>query len=370
MGIAAWTCLSLILHSSNSVDAQSTRSIETIDWLTGSKLDQLNSELFSLTWRDSPIRERLIRLSRQKKVALFIDRRIDPSTPVDISVTDVSFEHFLWRVAASHDWGVARLDDFYFLGPADTAAALPILWQQLKEENRKHRNQFQVDWNQREKFYLPALSSPGDALDRLSRVYGFQVESEKLPHDLWFETDLPALTLDQRVALLVVGFGRWIERSNDGELVRLIPFESPAHGKIKLGRFENARTRVRELRESFPEVRFSNSGKIIYASGSPRQLAEIRSAMLLQNSSDAPKSGQQTYTLTTSSSRGNILASIAKMISAEFDYDSTQVAILSEQIEIRVDQVSLNELLDRVMEGTACEAVVTDQKLQIRKRKF
>ncbi len=298
---------------------------------------------------------------------MFVDRRIDPTTSVSISIQDATIEQFLWTVARQQDWGVCRIDDFYYIGPKKTAWALPVLWQQMKKETRTQKRIFEVAWNKKNAFRLPDLSVPSEILQQLATENQFQIAGEELPHDLWSAVNLPPLPLDGQVALLIVGFDKWFRRSKDGKTVELIEFQAPTTGKMSFGPFENSRDLVREFRDRFPKIRISTSGKSFTASGPPEKLAAIKASILDMAGPRPTGDSTKRYTLTTSSSRGNILASIAKLTGTELDFEPALRETLSEHIQISVTDATLEVLLENVLRGTNANATISGGSLRISK---
>ncbi len=204
------------------------------EWLTGRKLDLHLQNPISATWKDSPVKSRLLNFARQQKVGIFVDRRIDTEQRINVSSRNVTFEQFLWKIAAQGNWGVCRLDDFFYVGPPETTAALPILWQQMKAETRRRASSFEVDWNQSSEFETEEIFIPAEALQQLGEEHGFAITDGKLVHDVWQAVDLPNNSLDAQVALLLVGFDQWFSRSKNGKEVELIDFPTIEQGRIQM----------------------------------------------------------------------------------------------------------------------------------------
>lgn len=211
------------------------------DWLTGRQLDLHLQKPVSVSWTDSPIKSRLLNFAHQQKIGIFVDRRIDTEKRVSITSRDVSIEQFLWQVAEQGGWGICRLDDFFYLGPPETTATLPILWQQMKAKTRKRSKDYEVAWSQRSEFELNEIFIPAEVLQELSRQHEFTVTSGKLPHDVWSAVDLPANSVDAQVGVLLVGFNQWFLRSRNGKDVTLVEFPEIERGQIEIGPLENAR---------------------------------------------------------------------------------------------------------------------------------
>ena len=254
--------LILVITQSLTSAAQSARP-ENPKWRTGNDLDKHLQTSLSVAWSERELHDCLTNFSEQQQIAIWIDRRVDPSMLMTYRATNATFEQILWGVAnqtlipipsasPNHKWsddlnelGVCRLDDFYYVGPSQTAAALPLLWDRLKAETRAIKSRSQVRWHERNEFSLPQLTNPAEALLRLSQQHHFQLTGENLPHDCGRQQRLPSVSLDQQVAMLTIGFGKWWQRSAEGQKIQLIEvpqfdsermkFDIPIRSEIDLG---------------------------------------------------------------------------------------------------------------------------------------
>jgi hypothetical protein len=320
-----------------------------VEWLTGKSLDEYLTTLNSVTWVEAPIKARLTAFSRSQRVAIFLDRRIDPSTKINIRVKDITFELFLAEIASQNNWSVCRLDNFFYLGPKPTTCRLPIIWKQMKTESSKRRRAHKVDWVSAETFSLPQLSPPGEALAALAGKHRFQFEGIDVPHDLWSATELPEVSLDGQVALLLTGFNKWFERSDDGRTINIIDFPMIETGKYEFPSTENAKAIHRKLKKDFRDCRISLRGKSLVASGSPPQLAEVRHAFLRLSQPQPAESGEKTLTLTAKASRIAILKKVAQDTGNQLIYSPELERTLNEQVSVSVNKASLGELLEAVL---------------------
>jgi hypothetical protein len=338
------------------------------EWRTGHSLNQQLQQPISAAWAAVPFRSRLISFANQQRVAIFVDRRLDPATPTSLSLRNVTVEQFLWAIAEQHDWGVCRLDDFYYLGPAETAAALPILWGDLVRETRRQTRRFKIDWNAPIEIELPEFSNPADMLSQISAEHQFNISGVGLPHDRWAATSLPASSMDKVVALYAVGFGKWIERSANGTTLELIHFPMPESGTVEFEPPGNARELLADLRTRFPDCRLSSTAKTFRVTGAPFQIAAVRTQMVAaQRPLRVAGSDDERFTLTTRARRGDILATVAQQTHSELTLDPVFNDVMKQFIELSVNQVSLSELLEKTLEGTGASYQVDDGKIEILK---
>jgi hypothetical protein len=361
---------------SNRLDSRQDR----ISWRTGRDLDSQLAKLISITLSGAPLRVELQRFATQQKIGLFVDRRVDPGTPVELVARDQTFEQILWQVADQNQLGVCRLGDFFYLGPLHTADHLPLIWQQMKQQSSQLRSQARgdssVDWTSRQPLDWDLLSIPGQLLEALSRQHRFTIEPHPeisptaaigpLPHDLWPAISLPDLSLDGQVGLLLVGFGLWYERDSASSQIRLVSFPSLEQGRYEFAAGENGRQRLNELKRQFPDCQFAQSGTSLRVSGSPQQLREVRRWLSQANRPAGQGAGRQVFSLTIKASRGSILNSVAVQTGRQFKFEHASAEPLAEFVELSVQEIELEGLIQEVIKGTGLKYQLDDRQLIVR----
>jgi len=74
------------------------------DWRTGSDFREALQSTTSISVAGSPIRDSLQRLGRSQAVALFLDRRVDPTGKLKISTDRQSLDSVIRRIARQNKW--------------------------------------------------------------------------------------------------------------------------------------------------------------------------------------------------------------------------------------------------------------------------
>ncbi|MGB1928744.1 MAG: hypothetical protein ACPHO8_05520 [Mariniblastus sp.] len=109
----------VLTNDSTIVFGQDQRN--EITWLSEEALSEHNSLPISVMWRDAELKDRLMRFSTNQRVAIFLDRRIDPSTIINLTLNNVTTEQFLLEIAKQLEIGFCQIEDVYYLGPKETA---------------------------------------------------------------------------------------------------------------------------------------------------------------------------------------------------------------------------------------------------------
>jgi hypothetical protein len=177
----------------------------------------------TIHWQDVPLRDAIQRLQRLFNESVFLDRRIDPTTRVTLATEASSVEDIMRRLAADNGWGVTRLGDVVYVGPAAAAARLtkmlPILKEAAAKLPRADRARFarkrQLDWDR--------LTEPRELVTKLIKNNGWKIENaDRIPHDLWPAGKLDGLTLAEQLAVLLNGFDRMYEFQPGARTVEIV----------------------------------------------------------------------------------------------------------------------------------------------------
>ncbi len=356
---------------SQQYNGQSNLDPAPIEWLTGKEVDEAGGLAFSLRWTGMPLGERLRLMSARKRIAVFIDRRVDPSIPVTLELSNVTFEQFLWRLAETCDaaetsgndvssnprnYGVCRVDDVYYFGPKQSAATLPVLLELLADETASKEGLKDGVWRKRGSIAWERLAQPASIIKQLCTDNSATlINTELLEHDLWPAVDLPPLKFEQRLALLLVGFNKIYRRSDDGTQIQLIEIPILANGPQKVTLTSAAKDIVKELRNQFPDYKIRASGRTIKLEGDIAIGYEIRRAIANMQVAVQGDEDSQRFSIDTASlprPRGEMLATIANRMRLQLTFDPNVRSQLDEPVALTVMDKRLEEILAMVLAGS------------------
>jgi len=212
-------------------------SDDSISWHEGTAYNRALREPISVYWPDSPIRDALLRLSKETRVAIFLDRRIDPGMTVDFRPDDVApMAELLKDFATTQNLGVASIGSVVYIGPQATAQKIPTLMKMRRDELRTLPRMAVQRFAQRRAPRWEILTTPQQLLAEIEQETGVQISGQELvPHDLWHATSLPELSFSERMTLVLAGFNLTYTFA-DGE-IRLMPIPE----KMTIARVDHGR---------------------------------------------------------------------------------------------------------------------------------
>jgi hypothetical protein len=199
-------------------------SAEPAHWATGPAVQQALAQQIDIMWSGNPLRQALGGLSRAQRVAILIDRRVDPGQKLDLKLDGVPMWTALEKIAAYCGLGVSRLGPVVYIGPTAAAERLPALAAALERDVRRLPTAARPKFLQTKSLAWDDLANPRDLLAELGRQSGIDIGGlEQLPYDLWAEADLPPLSLVDRLVLIATQFDLSFTMAADGREVKLVP---------------------------------------------------------------------------------------------------------------------------------------------------
>ncbi len=195
-----------------------------IPWATGKQLSQTLAQPLDVFWPNNPLREALTGLSRAQRVAILLDRRVDPGQKLSLNVQNVPLQTVLQMVADRCGLGVSRLGAVVYLGPPSAAQRLRPIAAALEKAVRQLPAASQRKFFQSKPWAWEDLSTPRDLLEQLGQQNGIQIAGlERVPHDLWAAADLPPLSLVERLTLIAAQFDLTCKLAAGGARLDLVP---------------------------------------------------------------------------------------------------------------------------------------------------
>ena len=195
-----------------------------IEWNSGKRLRDELALPGNCLWRDTPLRTALRSFSRAHRVALIIDRRVDPGQLVNLDLTNATGGEILARVAEERDLGFCFFGSVAYFGPRSTTDRIrtvrELRWEELRGLGSDTAKKFLVS----QRSAWDDLATPRDLLLELSEENRFEISGlEQIPHDLWAAADLPALSVADRLTLILAQFDSTFNAADNGSSVTLVP---------------------------------------------------------------------------------------------------------------------------------------------------
>ncbi len=359
-----------ILLLGNHAQAQ-----EMIDWRTEADLTRQLQSTFDLTWEEVPLRDGLMRLAQTQRVAIFLDRRVDPDQSMKMKFSDERLEVGLKRIAAQLGIAMARVGDVIYLGPQETASRLPTVAELQSQFAKSSGYPEAVKLLDRKKYGWPKLSTPEELLTEVAAKHSMRWNNLDvvIKHDLWPAVDFPPMKATEYITLILAGYhaSYRFNKTDDGVAMQLIPIPdelSLTRVYPYAGDHDEAIEKIQQL---FPEVKVQSDGKRKLAVTGPQQVQDQIGTLLRGGTarSTVVMQGDKRYTLNIEQlPLGPVLKALEQQLGTTFEVPGGMEEALSKRISFSVKTVDVTGLLDAVFEDTDFTYEIQEKKIVVKKK--
>jgi hypothetical protein len=311
------------------------------DWATRANLQRALAEPCDILWAGNPLRQAIGSLSSARKVAIVIDRRVDPGQKLDVSLKGVPLETAIQTIAKGRGLGVAQLGSVVYLGPPAAVEHLPAIAAMLDQDTRRLPSSVRQKYRQMKALAWDDLATPRELLGQVADQSSLKIKGlELVPHDLWAAADLPPMTLADRLALIAVQFDLALKTADRGETIELVrlPQELPQVPQI-------SRATVR----SHPTPR-----RAVTAKSGPSAGVELPPIdhIVVQQQPLRP-----------------VLKQLADRLGLELKIDEAAIRVagvsLDQRVSIRIENTTVDDLLRRLLKPTGLTFRRRDRLVEI-----
>lgn len=329
-------------------------------WLVGAELARQRQQPVTIAWDGVALRDGLADLAQAERVAILLDRRLDPGLLVSLSARRKALDELLAEVAQQAGGGAIWLGPVVYVGKPEAANRLRTLAALRaadvltlpKEERAVFQRQAAMSWEM--------LAEPRQLVAELAAEAYMTVEPlDSIAHDLWPAADLPPLSWTDRLTLLLNEFDLTFEFTGNGR-VRLKPIEGPVVLERSYVRGKQAAEIAARWRTLAPQAQIEvTSGKITV-----RGRLEDHELLAAKKppASTAPASGVERFSLKIEATPlSAVLEHLRKQLTVEIRVDEAALekANLSvdRPISFNVKQVGFDELLRAALQPAGLDFV-------------
>lgn len=163
--------------------------------------------LHSVHWQRVTLGSAVGRLRSVSDTAVFVDRRIDPTERVTLSLQDATIDEIVAKLADECSLDTARFDGLIYLGPGERARELAAVAALRRRDLKQVPDDARQSLSRRRRIGWPRLTEPSGLVTDWVREQGWRIRGgERIPYDLWPAGELPALAVADQLTLLLFGF--------------------------------------------------------------------------------------------------------------------------------------------------------------------
>lgn len=272
------------------------------DWHTDTYLrDELDAPLVA-TWSNAPLRGLLHNLSQSKRVAIWLDRRIDPGKLIDYTPRDLPLRVALEQLSEKYYGGVSVVGSVVYIAPVRSAEKLATLAAIKRGEAQKISGARGKQFLAQKSWSWPERAEPRELIQQLLDEAQLAPRNldEMIPHDLWPAQSLPPTTWSDRMTLALAGFGLTYKIVANGQGIVFEPWPDNLSYEQSFAVKGDVGSVLEQLRPKFPQTELRSSSGRLVAAGRYEDLEQIerlvRGEKVVRNTKVTTK--QTTYTLT------------------------------------------------------------------------
>ena len=333
-------------------------SFQQTDWVIGSELNRQTLVSNTGKWVEVPLRSLLEQISRHRMIPIFIDRRVDPSTPVTLAAKDLTWDQLLYQIGQPYGYSFCRIENIYYFGPVEAAMTLSANFEKLNRWIKDNRKSAKVNWRRPIRCQWPVLTQPRELFESTLKPFDVEIfELESILFDVWPAADLSQVPLVLRVALIAVGFDKWVSVSKSGSKVKIVEYPRE-EAYIRLVGIENVDKAVKKLKADSSQVEISKLDKRkLQITGSAKAVHVALGQAVSYQVAVKNENAESTFTAQLEGKRGSIVATMAQQLELEMDFPQELNAILNEHVEFEVKEATADQILVLALEGTSIESV-------------
>ncbi len=371
------TAIAAVLAAVTLVGVLPAIAVGAGNWLVSAALQKQLRREISVVWVGTPLRRALDGLSQTRRVAVLIDRRVDPDQKVDLKLDEVPLGAALRDVARSRDLGVSVVNTVVYFGPPRVARQIRTIAALRTEEVRR------LPPTVTRKFLLPGriawddFATPGELLQRLADENRLTLLGlDRVPHDLWAGADLPPLSLVERITLIAIQFDLTFEVSPDGQTVRLVPMPDEVALVRSYPGGSNPQATAKNYAEHLPGSKVKVVDRQIYVKGLLEDHERIATLNRPSQRPVRPSAGNMGTTRISKMSFRNVpVGEVFKFLGQhpklKLDFRIDQKALdkagvsLEQRVSVDVKNVSVDELLREVVKNCRLKYVLRGRVVEI-----
>lgn len=359
--------LAMCVDSTNAAEPLRSRL------LTGHDFRSRLESRVGIAWASEPLRLKIDKLANTLEVAIWLDRRIDPSQEPEIQLADVSLRQCLEEVAARLNAGVAVVSSVVYIGPRPLADKLATLAELRNDDCAHMAPSVRRRFTQIAAWKWETLAEPRTLLTELAREAQVTVEGlTDIPHDLWPAMELPPLTFAERLTLILAGFDRTFELDPRGDRLRLIGVPDSVQLDRTYPWSGEGGISLAGLQQSIPNAAVRREGSRVRIQGRAEDhqlaaelLGKVHRAQTPGGRVRTKGEARTVYTMQGPALLGTVLKTLQVQTRLRVNVDPSIQEELYRRVMFQVKNVSLEELLAAVLKDTGLRFELTDEEIRI-----
>lgn len=225
---------------------------------TGREFQRALDAPLAAVWQNSNLRTIVRGIGDTRRVAILLDRRVDPSCELSFEAVGEPLGEVLEKLAAIGGAASVVVGDVVYIGPREAVGKIAALIERRQREltlpaseisrsrGSELRRPLDVRWND--------LDSPREIVHALAERCGLAVDARDspIPFDLWGGAVLPQTSLVEALSLVLIQFDMTFEWVDGGTVIRLVA--APPLSEFDVAKPPDRTRKTPPARQKTPEI--------------------------------------------------------------------------------------------------------------------
>ncbi len=366
---------------------------EAVAYATSVRLEERLGASLSASWVNVDLRTLLLRIGRERQVALILDRRIDPSRLQSFEARQQPLREALDELAERLDAGLSFAGNAVVLAPPDSAARLRTLIQLrtdeipdgvkpgAKPQAAKLRNR-RLALNERRTIRWADLDEPRGLVEQIAGRWALTVDGlDLVPHDLWAVGTIPEATAAEALSMVLNQFDLTFEWTAHADGIRIVPLSGEVAIERKyVPRGMTVAEAVRTWPDDFPGVKAEAAGREVRVRGRIEDHDALQASLkpggaMPRTSKKPSKTGptplaRRTFTLRTQDAPAAAILEKLKESGLKIEWDAAALKAagvdLTKRIALDLKDATADQLFDAICKPLGIEFTIAGEKITLR----
>ena len=356
-----------------------------IEFQTGPRFQTEIDRLLSASWANVELRDLLKKIGEDRRVAILLDRRIDPTVQLPLNLTNSSLREGVRDLARLIGADISVAEPVVFVGPPTATQRLRTLIELRSSELFSRESSIpekrRMELTTRHTVTWQDLDSPAEIVQRIADRYRLKIgDLDLLPHDLWAANTLPSVSAAEALSLILIQFDLTFAWTGAGQGIELV--SAPERPLIE----KHHRVKGRTATEALKLVQQFGPNLDIKVDGSElvmRGLLEDHEAVAAMVGGSTPKKPdattgvkpikQRLFTLKIDRVPVRVLMQKLEESEIVFEYNAEQLAAaginLDQTIKLEVEKASAAEFFKTVFDPLGLTAEIDNLTVKLKPKR-
>ncbi len=209
MSSAITLLIAIAAISQTETGAKPVRSV--VEFQTGQRFQTELDRTLSASWANVELRDLLKKIGDERRIAILLDRRVDPTVQLPLNLTNSSLREGVRDLARLIGADISIADPVVYVGlPAATQrlrTLIELRSSELYSRESSIPERRRVELSAKHDVAWQDLDSPIEIVQRIADRYRLTIgHLDLLPHDLWVANTLPSVTAAEALSLVLIQF--------------------------------------------------------------------------------------------------------------------------------------------------------------------